>query len=66
MHNAHAMMARPGSTTRHRGSAEPVRHADFPILHPAPAAETAEVIGYGSAEAMESACDARAIWAGWQ
>lgn len=63
MQRVRAKMARPGTTTRRRKSVEPVRQATFPMLDPAPAPETVEVIGYGSSEAMEASCDTRVIWA---
>lgn len=63
MQRVRAKMARPGTTTRRRKSVQPARQATFPMLDPAPVPETVEVVGYGSPEAMEAACDARAIWA---
>jgi DNA-directed RNA polymerase specialized sigma24 family protein len=62
MQRVRAKMARPGTTTRRRKVVEPAREATFPMLDPAPAPETVEVIGYGSPSAMEAAYDARAIW----
>lgn len=62
MQRARAKMARPGTTTRRRKVVKSTREATFPMLDPAPAPETVEVIGYGSPAAIEAACDARVIW----
>jgi RNA polymerase sigma-70 factor, ECF subfamily len=62
MRRVRAKMARPGTTTRRRKVVEPAREATFPMLDPAPAPETVEVIGYGSPVAMEAACDAHMVW----
>jgi RNA polymerase sigma-70 factor, ECF subfamily len=57
-----AKMARPGTTTRRRKAIDSAPEATFPMLDPLPAVENVETTGYGSAAAMEAACDAHVIW----
>jgi DNA-directed RNA polymerase specialized sigma24 family protein len=62
MQRVRAKMARAGTTTRRRNFVEPACEATFPMLDPASAPETVEVIGHGSPAAMEAACDAHVVW----
>ncbi|MEA2906271.1 MAG: polymerase sigma-70 factor, subfamily [Alphaproteobacteria bacterium] len=56
-----AKSARPGSKTR-RAAPKVEVTPTFPMLDPAPEPESVPIAGYGSAEAMEAACDAHLIW----
>lgn len=59
-----AKMARPGITTRcrHRKGMRPAIGLSI-IPDPLPNPDMMSSVGYGSPQAMEAACDARAIWA---